>query len=305
VTIPKTKKTLTIHIVQEDRDKLEAAVKSLRQRTGEKTSAGKVTRDQLLKWADEELKSQINPFMLEEKKEPEMHADLIWLAENVSKWGGTFGYKHIFLEDGEADYNSEPCNLRKTFTRDQWQAARIELGLENPFAACLAEADDTYASGMRDGYAIGTEKQPLDREPWDIIGQISDLNLTHKKNLQLLKSQVNKCKDSESELESFASPEEDEAWDEAEKRMEAIGQNGNDGDHYDAPTDKQARYQDAEGEDWIDEAARTFTAEEFRGAMRFTIGKYNRRMGKKDDLISEIEKIRDYATRWLEVEQGR
>ena len=40
-------------------------------------------------------------------------------------------------------------------------------------------------------------------------------------------------------------------------------------------------------------------------AMRFTIGKYNRRMGKKDDLISEIEKIRDYATRWLEVEQGR
>ena len=62
MTIPKTKKTLTIHIVQEDRDKLEAAVKSLRQRTGEKTSAGKVTRDQLLKWADEELKSQINPF---------------------------------------------------------------------------------------------------------------------------------------------------------------------------------------------------------------------------------------------------
>ena len=68
---------------------------------------------------------------------------------------------------------------------------------------------------------------------------------------------------------------------------------------------KQPRYQDTAGEDWIDEAARTFTAEEFRGAMRFTIGKYNRRMGKKDDLISEIEKIRDYATRWLEVEQGR
>ena len=69
--------------------------------------------------------------------------------------------------------------------------------------------------------------------------------------------------------------------------------------------DKQSRYQDTTGEDWIDEAARTFTAEEFRGAMRFTIGKYNRRMGKKDDLISEIEKIRDYATRWLEVEQGQ
>ena len=69
--------------------------------------------------------------------------------------------------------------------------------------------------------------------------------------------------------------------------------------------DKQSRYQDTTGEDWIDEAARTFTAEEFRGAMRFTIGKYNRRMGKKDDLISEIEKMRDYCNRWLEVEQGR
>jgi len=167
LTIPKTKKTLTIHIAQEDRDKLEAAVKSLRQRTGEKTSAGKVTRDQLLKWADEELKSQINPF-----------------------------------------------------------------------AACLEESDDTYASGMRDGYAIGTELQTLDREPWHIMDQILDMNLVHKKNLQMLKAQAKKCKDSESELESFASPEEDEAWAEAEKRMEAIGQNGNDGDHYDAPPSK-------------------------------------------------------------------
>jgi len=69
--------------------------------------------------------------------------------------------------------------------------------------------------------------------------------------------------------------------------------------------DKQSRYQDTTGEDWIDEAARTFTAEEFRGAMRFTIGKYNRRMGKKDDLIKEIEKMRDYCQRWIDVEKGR
>ena len=31
----------------------------------------------------------------------------------------------------------------------------------------------------------------------------------------------------------------------------------------------------------------------------------NRRMGKKDDLASEIEKMRDYCSRWLKVEQGR
>jgi len=104
------------------------------------------------------------------------------------------------------------------------------------------------------------------------------------------------------ELENpFSSPDEDEAWLAAEERMDAIGQNGSTGEHY----EKQERYKDDQGEDWIDEAARTFTAEEFRGAMRFTIGKYNRRMGKKDELIKEIKKMRDYCTRWLEVEQGR
>lgn len=150
-------------------------------------------------------------------------------------------------------------------------------------------------------------------------------------------------------------PEEDEAWAEAERRMDTIGQNGPTGAHYPAgvkyDTDKpmiaeyscghefsvlagdeleeschepgckgqyvkarntdmgakgkQPRYQDAKGEDWIDEFARTATPEEFRGAMRFSIGKYNRRMGKKDELVKEIEKIRDYAERWLKVEKSR
>ena len=71
------------------------------------------------------------------------------------------------------------------------------------------------------------------------------------------------------------------------------------------PFPKQARYQDARGEDWIDEFARTATPEEFRGAMRFTIGKYCRRAGKKDALVSEITKIEDYARRWREYELAR
>lgn len=85
-----------------------------------------------------------------------------------------------------------------------------------------------------------------------------------------------------------------------ESRADAIGQNGPTGDHY----PKQARYQDAKGEDWIDEFARTATPDEFRGAMRFTIGKYNRRAGKKDELISEIRKVRDYCDRWIAYEQA-
>lgn len=65
---------------------------------------------------------------------------------------------------------------------------------------------------------------------------------------------------------------------------------------------KQERYQDKNGEDWIDEFARTATIEEFRGAMKFTIGKYNRRCGKKDEIAQEVGKIADYANRWLEYE---
>ena len=144
---------------------------------------------------------------------------------------------------------------------------------------------------------------------------------------------------------TFTTPDEDEAWREVEKKINPVWQSPHDfggvcvfhGCRYSAheqcymcvlsgeaakeeakqpaydPEDvagvhsegKQTRYQDSAGEDWIDEAARTFTAEEFRGAMRFTIGKYNRRMGKKDDLIKEIEKMRDYCQRWIDVEKSR
>jgi hypothetical protein len=135
---------------------------------------------------------------------------------------------------------------------------------------------------------------------------------------------------------------ERDSWVEGEERIDRIAQSDASGDHYaedsdaesalsqamrelrpgldkmrveSATTDdsivsdffasevvKQARYQDSRGEDWIDEFARTATADEFRGAMRFTIGKYNRRAGKKDSLVSEITKIEDYARRWREYE---
>ena len=65
---------------------------------------------------------------------------------------------------------------------------------------------------------------------------------------------------------------------------------------------KQPRYQDENGEDWIDECARTMTPDEFRGAMVFTLGKYLRRLGKKDTHVNEVRKIADYANRWLEYE---
>lgn len=61
---------------------------------------------------------------------------------------------------------------------------------------------------------------------------------------------------------------------------------------------KQERYKDREGDDYIDECAASFTPEEFRGAMKYTVGKYNRRVGKKDDELEEVIKMQDYCNRW-------
>lgn len=67
---------------------------------------------------------------------------------------------------------------------------------------------------------------------------------------------------------------------------------------------KQERYLDLDGKgDYIDECARTLTPEEFRGAMKFTIGKYMKRLGKKDEILKEVTKIADYSNRWLEYEK--
>lgn len=60
---------------------------------------------------------------------------------------------------------------------------------------------------------------------------------------------------------------------------------------------KQERYKSDNGKDFIDESYETMTWEEFVGAMKFTIGKYMKRFGKKDDIESESKKVMDYAIR--------
>lgn len=95
-----------------------------------------------------------------------------------------------------------------------------------------------------------------------------------------------------------------DAWKEGERRMSNIAQNGNDG-HYEEldNLEKQPRYTDENGLDWIDEFAANNSIDDFRAAMRFTIGKYERRLGKKDELSKELYKISDYYQRWSKVEK--
>jgi len=135
-----------------------------------------------------------------------MHADLIWLAENVSEWGGTYDFKHIFLEDGRADYSSVPDDVvLRTFTRAQWQAAR----------------DDLFT------------QRAAQRQRPKIKTQVTAWHAAEDEILASEMSGAEPCPE-----DPFASPEEDEAWAEAEKRIDAIGHNGSTGDHYEAPASK-------------------------------------------------------------------
>ena len=68
---------------------------------------------------------------------------------------------------------------------------------------------------------------------------------------------------------------------------------------------RPARYKENNSSrDWIDEFCATSTVDESRGAFRFTIGKYLRRYGKKDDPLQEALKIQDYANRLVEFERA-
>ena len=132
-----------------------------------------------------------------------MHADLIWLAENVSEWGGTYDFKHIFLEDGRADYSSVPDDVvLRTFTRAQWQAAREHLGLVT--TGTEDEAFDAIAKKEKAFIDSSGYRWRSDITAYDPPGPTS----------------IPEC--------TFTTPDEDEAWRESEKRINPVWQSPHD-----------------------------------------------------------------------------
>ena len=66
------------------------------------------------------------------------------------------------------------------------------------------------------------------------------------------------------------------------------------------PLPKQDRYKSdpTDAEDYIDKTYKSMPWQEFVGAIKWTIGKYFDRFGKKDDILKEAIKIEDYAIRF-------
>jgi hypothetical protein len=108
----------------------------------------------------------------------------------------------------------------------------------------------------------------------------------------------------------FTSPEEDEAWADAERRMDTIGQNGNTAEHYDEPPVREkygAYHKDVRHLDTIDvyETHRLFNVEDTSGCIQHASKKLllsGVRTGGKTKL-QDIEEARDTLNRWLEMER--
>ena len=198
------------------------------------------------------------------------NSDVAWIANNVEEWKEAYDRVCVFLDGGVEFFNSKYFPGKEGLNREEWQASRNKIEMSK----ILLGGEGNLTFSPEDAWAE-------DERRMNAMNNISGY-------WQHLKDDITAYDPPGPTTMpefTFTTPDEDEAW----NAMQA----------------KQARYQDATGEDWIDEAARTFTAEEFRGAMRFSIGKYNRRMGKKDELIKEIEKMKDYCQRWIDVEKGR
>ena len=106
------------------------------------------------------------------------------------------------------------------------------------------------------------------------------------------------------ELEDqFSSPEEDEAWQAAERRMDIIGHNGGTGDHYEAPASKY--HVQIKGQ-WVDVydilAAYNVTNPADAHAIKKML--YPGQRGAKDGIQDRREAIVSLQ-RAIELEQGR
>jgi len=97
-------------------------------------------------------------------------------------------------------------------------------------------------------------------------------------------------------------PEEKQEW--PEERQDAIGQNGNDGEHYEKPetTHDVSHHKRKDGTDLIDEWWDKYEPEVARVLMWEMVNKYHNRLGKKDPVHIEVAKMADYMARWSEKE---
>ncbi len=91
------------------------------------------------------------------------------------------------------------------------------------------------------------------------------------------------------------------SWPE-ESRIDAVGQNGNTGEHYEH-THEVSHHKRQDGSDLIDDWWSEYPPEVARVLMWEQVRKYKNRLGKKDPVHIEVTKMADYLRRWAEKER--
>lgn len=84
-------------------------------------------------------------------------------------------------------------------------------------------------------------------------------------------------------------------WDET--RIDAIGQNGNTGEHYTKPhplLNPDSPHYKILGDDSIEQFEKMFTVDELKAWAKLSYYKYMFRLGRKDSVESEIKKMKTY-----------
>jgi len=206
----------------------------------------------------------------EEKEKLTMHEDLKWLAENVTEWHNKLD-RIARQPYGPHWFDQNRFPHWEGFTRAQWQAARDEMSKQGEpstkanaqllaerlsYAQFLAEklpywrGDYTHCSWIFEGDGgEGAEwprfnyGQGCSREDWQAAHDelyMSKTDSCHESPLDYAEEESpidafeRECKQ-DSANSTFSSPDEEEAWAEAEKRMDSIGPTG---EHYDEPASK-------------------------------------------------------------------
>ena len=141
--------------------------------------------------------------------EQSMPADLEHLARTVPEWREGYDRLCVFDDTGTEFFNSKFFNGKYGYTEGELLQARRDLGL------VTTEGEDEAFDAMANKAKIDLNR-PLgdDITAYDPPGPTS----------------MPEC--------TFTTPDEDEAWQAAEKRMDIIGHNGSTGDHYEAPASK-------------------------------------------------------------------
>ena len=152
---------------------------------------------------------------------------LKWLANNVSKWGGTYGFPYIFFEGPAEGYVNTKNGSVRAYTREEWQAAREHL------------ADEGNSVTWSGRISLAGNHELAD-ERMDAIAQ-NVAWAEDERRMNAMNSTYNHWQHLTDDITAydppgptnipectFTTPDEDEAWRESEKRINPVWQSPHD-----------------------------------------------------------------------------